>query len=322
MKNIGSFKFPDELAHKLEKARKLELITIGYLLSVVVVMYLVMGSSQAMKTAWLEDALGMLPAISFLIAYKFFNKKPTLTFPYGFHRIFGIANLTGALALFLMGCYLLVDSSISLITVEKPSIGSLFIFNHQIWLGWIMLIALIYSSVPAMILGHKKLPLAKKLHNKILHTDAQTQKADWTTAFAAMLGIVGVGLGFWWADSAAALFISFSVLKDGFSGLKDAVLELMDRRPVTVNKEKDPLVKKIASFVENEPSIKKAGVRFREHGQSYFAEVLIVSNANENIDLEKLREKVINYHWKIYDVSVMEVSKIPDYFLTPSSSSD
>ena len=32
------------------------------------------------------------------------------------------------------------------------------------------------------------------------------------TGFAAMLGILGLGIGWWWADASAALFISFSVV--------------------------------------------------------------------------------------------------------------
>ena len=74
-----------------------------------------------------------------------------------------------------------------------------------------------------MYLGYKKLPLAKKLHIKNLYTDANAQKADYMTGFAAMVGILGLGMGWWWADASAALFISFSVLKDGYTNLKDAL---------------------------------------------------------------------------------------------------
>ncbi|WP_339697834.1 cation diffusion facilitator family transporter [uncultured Marixanthomonas sp.] len=316
MKSINSFHLPKSLQEKLSKAKRLEWITICYLITVVILMYLVMGNSQAMKTAWLEDALSILPAISFLIAYRFYNKKPTQNFPYGYHRVFDIAHLTGALALFLMGSYLLIDSSISLLTIEKPTIGSFTIWGQQIWLGWLMIALLIYSSIPAMFLGHAKLPLSKALHNKILFTDAQAQKADWTTALAAMLGIVGVGLGFWWADATAALFISFSVLKDGYSNLKDAILELMDRHPVTVKKENDTIGQRVVNYLcDNYSSdIIEVGVRLREHGQTYFGEILIISNAP--VKCEQIRKDVLELHWKLIDVSVMPVTSIPPYFLT------
>ena len=237
------YELPPRLQEALKKAKKLEWITIAYLITVVVVMYLVMGSSQAMKTAWLEDALGMLPGIAFLIASGIYDRPPSQKFPYGYHRVYSIAYLTGAVALFAMGIFLIIDSSISLIQAEHPTIGSISMAGHTIWLGWLMLVALLYSALPAMILGYKKLPLAKKLHNKILFTDADTQKADYMTAFAAMLGILGVGAGLWWADSVAAIFISFSVIKDGFKNLKNATMSLMDEYPKKVGtKDFDELV--------------------------------------------------------------------------------
>ncbi|MDX1472171.1 MAG: cation transporter, partial [Flavobacteriaceae bacterium] len=175
------FELPEELKPKFKKAKKIEWITIGYLLTVIILMYMVMGSSQAMKTAWLEDALSIVPAISFLIAAKIYNKKPSDKYPYGYHRAYSIAFLTGSLALFAMGVFLIYDSSMSLVMSEHPTIGSMKIFGEQVWMGWIMILVLVYSSIPAMIIGRKKLPLAKKLHNKILYTDAQAQKADYMT---------------------------------------------------------------------------------------------------------------------------------------------
>lgn len=135
MKNSEAFELPEELVEKFKKAKKLEWITIAYLISTIILMYMVMGSSQAMKTAWLEDAMGLIPAISFLIASKIAYKKPNSKFPYGYHRAFSIAYLAGALTLFAMGCFLFIDSAISLINVKHPTIGTIIIFGKQIWLG-------------------------------------------------------------------------------------------------------------------------------------------------------------------------------------------
>jgi cation diffusion facilitator family transporter len=229
---VKAFELPDDLKPVFDKAKKLEWITLFYLISVVGVMYAVMGSSQAMKSATLEDALSIIPSLCFLISSKIYIKDPNKEFPYGYHRVYGIAFLTGALALFGIGMFLVIDSCITLFTADKPTIGSIYIFGHQVWLGWVMIVVLVYSSVPSIILGLKKLPLAKQLHNKILYTDADTQKADYMTAFAAMIGVVGISAGWWWADAAAAILIGISVLYDGITRVKTAVLDLMDRTPV------------------------------------------------------------------------------------------
>ena len=67
MKGNYTFELPERLRVKLSKAVRLEWITLGYLITVVIAMYLVMGSSQAMKSAWLEDVLSLIPSLVFLI---------------------------------------------------------------------------------------------------------------------------------------------------------------------------------------------------------------------------------------------------------------
>jgi cation diffusion facilitator family transporter len=315
MKSIHDFELPDDLKKTLSKAVNLEWITLGYLISVIILMYLVMGSSQAMKSAWLEDTLSLVPSIAFLISVKIFRKPPNKNFPYGYHRVFSISFLTGAVALLGMGLFLVFDSSMALIKAEHPTIGNKIIFGQRIWMGWIMIAALLYSSIPAMILGFKKLPLAKKLHNKILFTDASAQKADYMTAFAAILGIIGVGLGLWWADALAALFISFSVLKDGVTHVKTSVLDLMDRHPKTLKKQiDDKLVEEIKNIVKSWDWVKDARVRFRENGQIYFGEIAYIPEGP--IDMDKLQhgyEILREHHWKIHDFTIGPVKELPKW---------
>ncbi|MGY5851169.1 cation diffusion facilitator family transporter [Salegentibacter sp. F14] len=314
MKTIHDFELPKNLAPSLAKAKKLEWITLFYLISVTILMYLVMGQSQAMKSAWLEDLLSLVPCIAFLIATRVNTKKPNARFPYGYHRVFSISFLTGALALFGMGIFLVFDSSMALFKAEHPTIGTREFFGKNIWMGWVMILVLIYSSLPAVVLGFKKLPIAKKLHNKILLTDAQAQKADYMTSFAAIVGILGVGAGFWWADAVAAIFISFSVLKDGFTNLKNAILDLMDRHPVTIEGHKnDPVIEEVEGLVKNQSWVKDAKVRFRENGQVYFGEIAVIPN---QISLEKIEDTsalIRKKHWKLHDFTIALVEELPDW---------
>lgn len=315
MRRSKSFELPDSLQNTMDKAKKLEWITLGYLISVIMVMFLVMGSSQAMKTAWLEDTLSTLPAIAFLIATRIYDKPATNKYPYGYHKVFSIAFLTGSIALFGMGLFLATDSFLSLIKGDRPTIGTIVIFGNIIWMGWIMILALLYSALPAMWLGFKKLPLAKKLHNKILHTDATTQKADYMTSFAAIIGIVGVGFGLWWMDAVAAIFISISIIKDGFTNLKSAIADLMERRPQDVkNKNPDPLIQEICDRVQKWHWVNDAQVRFREHGQVYFGEIYIIPKPLQNMEvlMTEGKKEIEAYHWKIYDVTLTLLNSFED----------
>ncbi|MHA6280523.1 cation diffusion facilitator family transporter [Salinimicrobium sp. CAU 1759] len=315
MKTIRDFELPPELRETLKKAEKLEWITLVYLISVTIVMYLVLGSSQAMKTAWLEDVLSLIPSAGFLIASKINSKAPNKRFPFGYHRVFSVAFLVGAVALLGMGLFLLFDSSMALIKTERPTIGSMQIFGYTIWMGWLMIAALIYSAGPAMWLGNKKIPMAKKLHNKLLYTDSSAQKADYMTALAAILGILGVGLGLWWADAAAAIFISGSILKDGFKHTKTAILDLMDRYPKRLLAEdEDQIIVDVNNRVRSWDWVAEAKVRFREAGQVYFGQIAVVPKGE--IDLEKIEEgyeEIKSMHWKLHDFTIDPVKKLPNW---------
>lgn len=139
-------------------------------------------------------------------------------------------------AILLFGLFMLISSLSSLLRQEHPSIGhfQLFDWQYPIWAGWVMIAALLYSIIPPVILGRMKLPLARALHESTLYADASMNKADWITSAAAIVGVLGIGLGLWWADAVAAAVISVDVLRDGISHLRKAMLELMDQRPTEV----------------------------------------------------------------------------------------
>jgi len=284
MGQARSPELPPDLQRTLRRARRLEWLTVVYMASAVVLLALVLGSSQAMKTAWIEDLLGLIPPVAFLVAIRFNSRAPTARFPYGFHRIISVAHLCSALALFVMGIYLLVESIIKLVTAEYPTINSVELFGQTIWLGWLMLPALAYSALPSVFLGRAKIPLAEDLHNKVLYADAKMNKANWLTAGAAMVGVVGIGFGLWWADAAAAAIISLDISKDGLSNLRRAVVDLMDQTPTTIDEDNaDPLRDRLAAMLRDLDWVEDVELRLREEGQVYFGEALVVPSDETNI---------------------------------------
>lgn len=317
MKHSPGFEFPPAQQRDLKKARTLEWITLGYLLSVTAIMYLAMGSSQAMKTAWLEDVLSLIPPITFLVASRIASWEPNDRFPYGYHRVVSIAFLASSLALFAMGLWLLMDGSMKLVMAEHPTIGGVTLAGHTFWAGWLMLPALVWSGAPAVWLGRKKLPLARSLHDKVLHTDAAMNKADWMTAAAALVGVLGVGIGWWWADAAAAIVISVSVVRDGWQNLNIAVCDLMDERPRTVDhSDTDPLPERVRQYMLNQPWVKNAQVRLREQGHVYFGAVYVVTKDDHHERLiEQLNETSDAFKdldWRLHDINIVIVESLAD----------
>lgn len=307
------FEFPPAKEKLRRRAVRLEWITFWYTLSAVTFIYLTLGSSQSMKAAWLEDMLGLLPPIAFLIADKVRDKAPNRAFPYGYHRAISIAFAVSSLALFTMGGLLLFDSVMKFLAFEHSSIGVVQPFGEPIWLGWLMLPALVYSGIPAMILGRIKLPIARDLHDKVLYADAKMNKANWLTAAAAMFGVIGIGLGLWWADALGAAIISIDIIHDGYSSLRTVVSDLMDRSPTTVaSGADDPIRARIETELEKLDWVESARARLREQGHVYFAEVSVVASDQRGLvsKLEEATDLVRRLDWKLHDVNLTPVSEL------------
>lgn len=263
---------PKELRDDMARARRLEWWTLFWMGTVVLVMYFAMGSSQAMRTAFIEDALSLLPAAIFLMAARLEPKEPTERFPYGFVRVNSLAFLAAAVVLAFFGAFLLFESVKALLMSEHPTVEPVVLFGETVWLGWVMIAALAYSVIPPMILGHLKKPIAERMRDKVLHTDALMQKADWQTGLAGIVGVVGIGFGLWWADAAAAAFISFSILRDGISSIRTASAELVDGAPREL--EGQGIAQEARQIRERlERRWPEGRVRLRESGRYVFASI-------------------------------------------------
>jgi cation diffusion facilitator family transporter len=311
---VKHFELPTSKHAAYARAIRLEWVTIGYLLTAIAAIYLTLGNSQAMKTAWIEDMLSLIPPIVFLIAARIRDRPPNRTFPYGYHRVVSIAYLVASIALFLVGALLLVDAVLKLASMEHPSIGTVELFGHQIWLGWLMELALFYSAVPAIVLGRMKLPLARELHDKVLFADAKINKADWLTAVAAMAGVLGIGLGLWWADAVAAAVISVDIVHDGFANLRTVVTDLMDKRPTTVDdRAVDPLTARVEREIQDLSWVREARARLREQGHVYFGEVFVVPRVGTVDLVERIQEahdRLQRLDWRLHDIVVAVTPEI------------
>ena len=308
------FELPQEKERTFQKAVRLEWATVGFMITAIFAIYITLGASQAMKAAWVEDVLSLLPPISFLIATRFRDRSPNPEYPYGYHRSITIAFLCSALALTAVGLSLLLDSILKLMSFEHPSIGVVQPWGDPIWLGWFMLVALAYTSIPIAIMGRIKIKLARDLHDKVLFADAEMNKADWMTGAAAMIGVLGIGFGIWWADAVAALVISLDIVFDGLKNLKASVADLMDRRPMAVDhKSNDPLPVRVENELKKLPWVADARVRLREEGHVYFGDAMVIPRSEGNLvsEIGAAREMIHGLDWKLHDVVVMPVAEFP-----------
>jgi cation diffusion facilitator family transporter len=310
---VREFELPRHLRDTQRRAVRLERLTIAYMLSAIVVLALTLGQSQAMKAAWIEDMLSLLPPAAFLIASHIRNRDADEKFPWGYHRSISIAYVFAALALLVMGGFVFFDSAIKLVKLEHPPIGVIQLFGEEIWLGWVMIAALVYSGIPPVLLGRAKHKLAQDLHDKVLFADAEMNKADWMTISAAIVGVLGIGIGLWWADAVAALFISLDIVHDGWKNIRTAVHDLMDARPRRHDaREYHPVVEQMERELEKVRWVERGAVRLREEGHVFTGEVLVVPKDDKRLveRCSELAERLLEVNWKVYDLVVVPVKRI------------
>ena len=292
---------PREICDDIRRATRLEWWNVGWTISIIIVMGLAMGSSQAMKTAWVEDTLGLVPPIAFLVAVRYEARAANRDFHYGYDRANGIGFVIAAVALAAVGLSLLKDAIVALAAAEHVTIGSVRVLGRDIWLGWIMLAAQAYATIPPLIIGRRELPLAERLRDKLLHTDALMNKANWQTGVAGMAGIAGLGMGWWWADSVAAAFISVSIIWDGVNALRIALSELLDGVPRALEGSAlSPEAKAVADALKRD--FPEARVLLRETGRYIRAEV-VGAVPPPGFDIDRLDVPGLDCRWRLDSVA-------------------
>lgn len=314
MRVYDRFELPPEKAALHRRAVRLEWWTIVFFVVAIILLALTLGQSQAMKAAWIEDMLGLVPPAAFLVAARFRNRPPNARFPYGYHRSVSVAFLAGSVALLGLGGYVVYDSIVRLIARERPPIGLIELFGQQVWLGWLMIVVLFATMVPAILLGRVKQRIARQLHDKVLFADAEMNRADWLTAAAAILGVLGIGAGLWWADAVAALVIGGDIVRDGVRTLRSAVADLMDERPRVVDgDDAHPLPDQLLAAVRDHDWVADAWLRLREEGHVFAGELLVVPVRGTDRLVERLEELgafARDFDWRMHDLVVAPVARI------------
>lgn len=310
---FGESTLPDEQQKALRKAKRLAWISLAYVISAVGLVLLVMGNSQAMRAAWLEDMLSLLPPLAFLIAARLTRRSPDRQHPYGWHRSIGVAHLSASLALLAMGLFVVIESTLALVNAEHPTIGTLNVFGYTFWQGWAMIVVLAYTGIPNVFIGRAKQKLAGTLHDRVLHADGEMNKDDWATASGAMIGVLGAGLGIWWLDSAIAVIIGASVIRDGLKNVRGAVAGLTDvRARTTDNSAPHPLIGEILHELDRLNWVQDAGCRVRDLGHVFHVEAWVVPRGSVDASqTAQARDRIAALDWKLEDIVIVPVQKLP-----------
>ena len=127
------------------------------------------------------------------------------------------------------------------------------------------------------------------------------------------MGVLGIGLGWWWADATAAALISLDVLHDGWKNLSQSVRDLMDERPTRVGgSEPDHFPERVRATLLGMGWVADADVRLREEGHLLTGEAFIVPRDEHGLvqRLEEAGRALRAMDWRLYDLSLVPVRSL------------
>jgi cation diffusion facilitator family transporter len=300
-------------ATALRRAWWLEVLTIVHIAASAAVLYVTLGTSQAMKSAFLDDLIGVVPPVAFLVAVRYVDRPPSGRFPYGYHRSRSIAFLLAGLSIVMVAVFIVADGVLKLFQRHHPVIRSTEIFHATVWSGWPMLAALAFAAVPRAILGRLKLPLGRLLNDKVLFAEAAMNRADWLAAAAAGAGVLGIGMAWWWADSVAAIAVGVDVLHEGAGQMRRVIGHLLGETPRRVGSDESiDVPERVEDRLRAVEWVEDVRVRLREEGTVFFAEVFVVPRPGGVAvdDLVAVQELARSVDDQLVDVTVMPVATL------------
>jgi len=300
-------------ARDREHARRLSWLTIWLLTSAGTLMALTAGQSQTMKTAWITDFLSIVPPVALLAAMRIELRPPTERFPYGYTRAISISFLVTAGVLALFGITLFLDAALKLVRGDRPPIGTVVLFGHQIWAGWTMIAVLAYSLSCGLLVGRLKLPVAHRLQDRALAADAKMNHDEWMSEGAAIVGLGLVAFGFWWGDAGSAAIISLNIMRDAWTTTQQVIADLMDEAPNILDRpELEDLPRRVREAAVRYEWVSDAAVRLREHGRLITGDVFVVARDTTDLParIERASRELATIDWRLHGLTVMPLASL------------
>lgn len=193
-----------------------------------------------------SDALTALPL---WIAFRLNLRPPNRRYPYGYGRAEDLAGV--AIVLIIFGSALLAFyESIQKILHPEP-------LTHLEWVALAALVGFVGNEAVAVF----RLRVGREIGSAALVADGLHARVDGMTSLGVLLGVIGVWLGWPWADPAAGLFIGVAIL----AIVRDAAREIWHRLMDAMDPEILERIEHRASHVEGVQSIRDLRARWIGH---------------------------------------------------------
>ena len=178
---------------------------------------------------------------------------------YGHHKFEAVSALAETALLFLLSGVVIWEAIKRLVEREGPLVEA------TIWAFAVIIGSMLVDLVRSRALSRT----AKKTKSQALEADALHFSSDLASSFAVLVGLIGIRLGYAWADSAAALIVAVLVCIAGWRLGRRTIDTLTDVAPPGVTEK----IVAIAAAVPGVVRIEQ--VRARAAGETTFVDLTV-----------------------------------------------
>ena len=226
--------------------RKVSVITIAVnlLLTVIKIYAGIVDNSSAVLSDALHSASDVLSTFVVMIGVHLASKESDKEHPYGHERLECIAAIILAVILVVTGGSIGIKAIINIIT---KNISTVSITN-------VAITATIVSIITKELMFWYTKINAEKINSGALLADAWHHRSDSLSSIGALIGLIAMRNGIWFADALTSVLISLVILKVSYDIFIDSVDKLVDK---SCDKETE---KEIYNFVKSYKDIERIDV--------------------------------------------------------------
>ncbi len=245
----------DDASERRQANRAIAVSAIGLALTGLIELAIALLSGSV---ALLGDALHNLSDVStsalVFVGFRASRKVPTARYPYGYERAEDLAGV--GVALVIWG---------SAVVAGFESITKLLRHGSTAYVGW-GIAAAVVGIAGNQLVARYKLLVGRRIRSATMVADAKHSWLDALSSAGAMLGLIGVALGWGWADAVAGIVVTGFICHVGWevtSAIAHRLLDGVDPEIITT-------AEAVAATV---PGVTHAHARARWTGRTLRVEV-------------------------------------------------
>lgn len=267
----GAYSNPQDKTNRTRAMRAIALSSLGLLLtSTLELVVVAFSGSVALLADGLHNLGDVFTTVGVYFGFRASRKQPTRKYPHGYGRAEDLAGIIIVAAIWSSAVLAAIQS------YDKLRSG-----RGTTHLGVGMLAAAV-GIVGNQLVARYKMRVGREIKSAPLMVDARHSWLDAVASFGALLGLVGVALGFQQADPIAGFAITALIVRIGVEATRDVVSRLMDVQD-------EEMAGEVLGIVRRIPSVRSVSdLRVRWLGRQ--AEVRLVIHLPPSIPITEAHE--------------------------------